>query len=63
MSLKLKEKSEKELMKLLDEGREELRKFRFGAAGSSASNVKQGRELRKDIARILTEINFRKNTK
>ena len=40
--------------------RKAFRCFRFGAAGSKTRNVKEGRDLRKDIARILTEINKRK---
>ncbi len=59
MPKELKEKSEKELEKMLKETREELRKFRFSQVGSSTRNVKQGQELRKKIARILTEINSR----
>jgi ribosomal protein L29 len=41
------------------EKREALRVFRFGGAGSRSRNVREGRGLRKDIARILTEINAR----
>ncbi|HVU75855.1 MAG TPA: 50S ribosomal protein L29 [Candidatus Paceibacterota bacterium] len=40
--------------------REALRSFRFGAAGSRSKNVKEGRNLRKEIARLLTELNSRK---
>jgi ribosomal protein L29 len=43
----------------LTEKREALRVFRFGGAGSRSRNVREGRGLRKDIARILTEINAR----
>lgn len=39
--------------------REKLRAFRFGGAGSRTRNVREGRALRKDIARILTELNAR----
>lgn len=52
-------KSEKDLRKLLDEKRESLRKFRFSNAGSRVRNVREGRTDRKDIARILTELNKR----
>jgi len=41
------------------EKREALRVFRFGGAGSRSRNVREGRNLRKDIARILTQINAR----
>ena len=50
------EKTVPELQILLDEKREALRKFRFGIAGSKNRNVKEGKNTRQDIARILTEI-------
>lgn len=53
-------KTSADLNKLLGEKREVLRVFRFGAAGSKTKNVKQGREVRKDIARILTALNVLK---
>lgn len=40
--------------------REALRTFRFGEAGTRTRNVKEGHNLRKEIARLLTEINSRK---
>lgn len=43
----------------LTEKREALRVFRFGGAGSRSRNVREGRTLRKDIARLLTELNAR----
>ena len=56
----MKEKSDKELKESLEAKRKDLRLFRFGVAGSKNKNVKEGRTLRRDIARILTEINSRK---
>ena len=53
-------KTDHELLKELAEKRSGLRNFRFGATGSRTRNVKEGRNLRKDIARLLTEINRRK---
>ena len=53
-------KSDIELRKLLVEKREALRAFRFGVAGTKARNVKKGKNLRKEIARILTERNMLK---
>lgn len=50
-------KSEKELLKSLYEQREALSKFNFGKAGSRTRNVKEGRLVRKEIARIMTELN------
>jgi ribosomal protein L29 len=59
MSKELKTKSDKELEKMLKETREELRKFRFSQVGSSTRNIKEGQNLRKKIAQILTEVNSR----
>ncbi len=53
------EKTIPELESLLAEKREALRKFRFGIAGSKNRNVKEGKNLRKEIAQILTEIRKR----
>lgn len=50
-------KSQKDLLKALYEKREELQKFRFGVAGSKARNAKEGRLAKKEIARIMTELN------
>src|SRR5438094_117539 len=51
---------EADLGKMLGEKRETLRVFRFGGAGAKAKNVKEGRALRRDIARILTKLNSMK---
>jgi ribosomal protein L29 len=50
-------KTKEDLVKSLYEKREALRSFRFGEAGSKTRNVKEGNALRKEIARILTELN------
>ncbi len=50
-------KNTKELLALLSEKKTALRDFRFGVSGSNARNVKEGKELRKDIARVLTALN------
>ena len=55
--LDLKTKSEAELKKLLTEKREALSKFKFGISGSRTKNVKEGKNTRRDIARILTNLN------
>ncbi len=39
---------------MLGEKRLALRNFRFSVAGSNTRNVKEGKSLKKDIARILT---------
>ncbi|MDB5225725.1 MAG: ribosomal protein [Candidatus Adlerbacteria bacterium] len=46
-----------ELIKLAQEKREELRVLRFGLAGSKNRNVKAARNLRKEVARALTQAN------
>ena len=55
-----KDKNEKDLAKLIAEKREGIRAFRFGNSGSKIKNVKLGRTLRKEIARIMTELSLRK---
>lgn len=52
----LNNKSIKDLAKMLTEKKEALQGFRFGNAGSKSRNVKEGRVIRKDIARILTAV-------
>lgn len=49
-------KTEKDLTKALYEKREALRNWKFGVAGAKAK-AGEGKELRKDIARIMTELN------
>ncbi|MCR4334617.1 MAG: 50S ribosomal protein L29 [Patescibacteria group bacterium] len=56
-----KNNTDKELIQSIADKRELLRVFRFGIAGSKTRNVKEGMNIRKDIARILTEISSRKN--
>ncbi|PIR38579.1 MAG: 50S ribosomal protein L29 [Candidatus Zambryskibacteria bacterium CG10_big_fil_rev_8_21_14_0_10_42_12] len=56
----IKEKNDKDLAKLLEEKRLLLRNFRFGIAGSRTRDVKEGKNAKKDIARMLTEINTRR---
>jgi ribosomal protein L29 len=50
-------KNKEELNRLLAEKRKALHNFRFNIAGSKTRNVKEGRNLRKEIARIMTELN------
>ena len=56
---KLKEKSNKDLIKMLNEKRELLRKFRFGISGSKTRDVKEGKNARREVAQILTQLNSR----
>ncbi len=57
----LKNKSGKELGTLLTEKRNALRTFRFSVSGSNTRNVREGRAIRKDIAKILTLLNAKKS--
>ena len=57
---KLSSYSDAELIKEIAEKREALRAIRFGSAGSRSRNVREGRELRHTVARLLTELNSRK---
>ena len=59
----LKNKTIPELNKLISDKREILRHFRFGSAGSKTKNVKAGHNTKKEIARIMTELNIRKHAK
>jgi ribosomal protein L29 len=49
-----------ELATYVNDKREELRALQFNVAGSKNKNVKAARNLRKEIARALTETNARK---
>ena len=51
--------SDKELEKLLSERRAAVRRFRFDVSGSKAKNLKEGSNMRKDVARIMTELSSR----
>ena len=57
----IKKTSAEDLAKLLVEKREVVRAFRFDIAGSAKKNVKAHMTARREIARILTEENSRKN--
>lgn len=48
-----------DLHKEIADKREALRNFRFGSAGSRSRNTREGRALRKSVARLLTEISAR----
>jgi len=58
----LRNKSEKDLKKILLTEREKLRNLKFDLASGKVKNVKQSREIKKEIARILTILN-QKNEK
>lgn len=60
MKKDLKTKDAKDLQKLLVEKHDALRAFRLGLSGSKVKNVKEGAEIKKDIARIMTEVSSRR---
>jgi ribosomal protein L29 len=63
-SLKMKDisnKTQADLAKMVAEKQEILRVFRFGGAGAKTKNVKEGRTVRKDIARIMTALTVLKS--
>jgi len=53
----LKEMNKEELKAKLSGFQEKLRALRFVTEGSKSKNVKESMSLRKQIARVLTEIN------
>lgn len=55
-----KNKTEKEIIGLLNDKREALRNYRFAISGSKTRNVREGRNTRKEIARLMTELSDRR---
>lgn len=55
-----KTKTTEELHRLVSENRQKLQAFRFAMAGSKTKNVKEGRNLRRDIAKALTQVRAQK---
>lgn len=55
-SKELRKKTNIELTNLLTEKRSSLSRFRFDIAGSKIKNVKEGKNLKREIAQILTLI-------
>lgn len=53
----LRKKGRDDLIKLKAEIEAELRDFRFGMSGGRTKNVKKGKALKKDIARIMSVLN------
>lgn len=50
----IKQKSQNELHRILAEKQEKLRQLRFDLASGKVKNVREIRQIKKDIARILT---------
>lgn len=57
----LRQKTAKELKELLEEDRHKLGQLKFNLASKKLKNHRQIRELRKEIARILTLSSEKKN--
>lgn len=55
----LKKTSIEDIRAAVRDKQEALRVFRFGGSGGRTRNVREGRMLRRDIARHLTEIRAR----
>lgn len=55
----IKEKKDTELIDFLNEKRKELRDARFDTAGSKSKDAYLKRKIRRDIARVLTEMRRR----
>ncbi|OGZ23756.1 MAG: 50S ribosomal protein L29 [Candidatus Nealsonbacteria bacterium RIFCSPLOWO2_01_FULL_41_9] len=50
----LKQKSQEELAKILQDSREKLQQLRFDLSAGKVKNVREIRSIKKEIARILT---------
>ncbi|HMB65493.1 MAG TPA: 50S ribosomal protein L29 [Patescibacteria group bacterium] len=57
----LQKKENEDLQQLLAQNRDKLRELRFKDANKQLKDVRQIRKARKDIARVLTILNNRKN--
>lgn len=52
----IKQKSQNELHRILAEKQEKLRQLRFDLVSGKVKNVREIRQIKKDIARILTTL-------
>ena len=52
--IELRQKSRKELQRILFDKREKLRQLRFDLASGKVKNIREIRKIKKEIARILT---------
>lgn len=55
----LQQKNTADLIAFIGEKREEIRKIRFGTAGSGMRNTHALRTLRREVAQAITELNKR----
>ncbi|PIV43285.1 MAG: 50S ribosomal protein L29 [Candidatus Nealsonbacteria bacterium CG_4_10_14_0_2_um_filter_40_15] len=56
----LKQKSKEEIQKTLEDDREKLRQLRFDLSAGKVKNVREIRNIKKEIARILTLLKISK---
>ena len=56
MATEYKKMDIEEMRKIVTDKREALRVFRFESQGSRSRNVREGRNMRRDVARALTEL-------
>ncbi len=56
----IKGKAKSELLKTLKEKRDAFQAFKYELSGGKAKDLKKGRNIRKDIARIMTELTVAK---
>ncbi len=56
---KINEMPIEDIKKTIAESRGTLRELRFGASGAKSNNVKHARTLRREIARMMTELRAR----
>lgn len=59
MSKEIREQKHEDITKSLRDKEGALRQFRFNIAGSKTRNVREGRDLRHEIARLKTELSRR----
>ncbi|MES2059740.1 MAG: 50S ribosomal protein L29 [Patescibacteria group bacterium] len=60
-AIEIRKKDKAEIEKSLYERKEALRVLRSNLSGSKSKNVKEALSIRKDIARMLTELNVHVN--
>jgi len=56
----LRTKTSAELLKMVEEKKSSISNFKFGIAGSKIKNVKESKNLRKEVAQILTVLKEKK---
>lgn len=54
----LRQKPKGELHKILQDDREKLRQLRFDLVSGKIKNVREVRKIKKEIAQILTSLNY-----